>query len=96
MLNLLTSFVCDLLVDDELQMARLLRKKLLNKRDEQQHTRNTRHCLTNKTAALAATTNNYSLVNTIANTLTRSGILKTKQFPNIDLLKMLLFGIFLF
>jgi hypothetical protein len=64
--------VCDLLVDDELQMARLLRKKLLNKRDEQQNSKNTRHFLTNKTAT--ASINNYSIVNTIANTLTRSGI----------------------
>jgi hypothetical protein len=91
MLNLLTSFVCDLLVDDELQMARLLRKKLLNKRDEQQNSKNTRSFLSNKTATTASI-NGYSLVNTIANTLTRYDIYNKPVFNNY--VKILLFCIF--
>ena len=67
MTDLLTNFVFELLVGDELQMARLLRKKLLNKRDEQLK-KQTTSSSSSLTQSLLKTT---TLANTIAHTLIR-------------------------
>ena len=66
MTDLLTNFVFELLVGDELQMARLLRKKLLNKRDEQLKKQTTSS--SSLTQSLLKTT---TLANTIAHILIR-------------------------
>ena len=66
MTDLLTNFVFELLVGDELQMARLLRKKLLNKRDE--HIKKQTTSSSSLTQSLLKTT---TLANTITHTLIR-------------------------
>ena len=69
MTDLLTNFVFELLVGDELQMARLLRKKLLNKREEHIKKQTTSSSSSpSLTQSLLKTT---TLANTIAHTLIR-------------------------
>jgi len=73
MTDMLADFVFELLVDDELQMARLLRKKLLNKQEEKLKKLSTNSSFSSSSIGTQTikTTNN-SLANTIAHSLTRS------------------------